>query len=220
MRDYKKLKHVLIASFVLTFYGCKEVAVQVDQCALNPTQEEQENGQVRKCVLPEKDEFANLEINANLRDFIADREGKMLDALERLKIVVNSKEFKQQILNHEYQGQKMFVDNQGYSNLEIYNLIMLGAETLSPSEDEEIDIDITLYYSNNSTVGYTYPDTNRIWVNDKFFAVNSLGKVAANVLHEWTHKIGFDHDFKRTTRRNFSIPYGVGTIIEKMVDGM
>ena len=97
---------------------------------------------------------------------------------------------------------------------------MLGAETLSPEEDEEIDIDITLYYSNNSTVGYTYPNTNRIWVNDKFFAVNSLGKVAANVLHEWTHKIGFDHDFKRTTRRNFSIPYGVGTIIEKMVDGM
>ena len=97
---------------------------------------------------------------------------------------------------------------------------MLGSEELNPGDNETIDIDITLYFANNSTVGYTYPNVNKIWVNNKFFAGFSLGKVAANVTHEWTHKLGFGHDFNRTTRRNSSVPYGVGTIIQQLVDGL
>jgi hypothetical protein len=174
----------------------------------------------RVCTVPEREEGANLEVNPQLRDFAPDKEQKMLNAIERLKIVINSKEFKQRILDHKYQNKNSFVDNQGLTNEEIYEVLMLGAETLIPEKDGEMDVDITLYYKNNSTVGYTYPDTNRIWVNDKFFATYSLGKVAANVVHEWSHKVGFEHDFSRTEKRNFSVPYGVGTIIRELVDAM
>jgi hypothetical protein len=187
---------------------------------MEESKDESDQVPARDCVIPEREETANLTINASLRDFGPEKEEKMRDALDRLKIIINSKVFKSRILNHEYQGEKTFVDNGGLTNEEIYEKLMIGAETLMPDEDEEVDVDITLYYKSNSTVGYTYPDTNRIWVNDKFFATFTLGKVAANVTHEWTHKIGFGHDFNRTAKRDFSVPYGVGTIIQELVDGM
>jgi len=197
---------------------CVMPEAQIEQSALQADNPEQEPPKV--CLLPKANPEANLLINFNLQDFPVDREEKMLRAIERLMIIVNSEEFRQRVLDHEYNGERTFVDNDGLSNEEIYLKIMEGAEKLSPEVDGEIDIDVTLYYKNNSTVGYTYPDVARIWVNDKFFATNSLGKVAANLLHEWTHKIGFGHDFSSTASRPYSVPYGVGTIVKELVDGM
>lgn len=157
-------------------------------------------------------------VNYVLRDFSAQQAQKMDEAIEKLVAIVNSEKFKQRVLNHTYNGVLTFVDNEGLTNREIYERLMQGSETLNPAIDSEMDIDITLYYSNNSTVGYTYPNSERIWVNDKFFRSNSLGRVAANVIHEWTHKLGFDHDFNRTTRRNYSVPYGIGTIVRQLID--
>ncbi len=173
-----------------------------------------------ECNVPEREKEANLVVSAQLHDFNPEQEAKMLQALERLEIVINSQEFKKRVLEHQYQGEYTFVDNEGLSNEEIYNKIMEGAETFDPVVDEELDLDITLYYRNNSTVGYTYPNTHKIWVNNKFFAGFTLGKVAANAMHEWTHKIGFGHDFKKTARRSYSVPYAVGTIVKELVDGM
>ena len=97
---------------------------------------------------------------------------------------------------------------------------MLGSEVLIPGNDEEMDLDITLYYANNSVVGYTYPDTTRVWTNDKFFSTYTYAQVAQNVVHEWIHKLGFGHDYNRTTRRNYSVPYGIGTIIKDLIEEM
>lgn len=226
--EFKKRSMLFCTLAILI--ACEEPIPVSENCVL-PTasrgiaavpQDDSDEGNVptRECVIPERAQMANLTINPSLRNFGPEKEEKMMDALERLKIVINSVEFKDRVLNHEYQGVKTFFDNGGLTNEEIYEKVMLGAETLMPEDDEEIDVDITLYYKNNSTVGYTYPDTNRIWVNDKFFSTFTLGKVAANVTHEWTHKIGFIHDFNRTTRREFSVPYGIGSIIQELVDKM
>lgn len=169
---------------------------------------------------------SGLDINANLTNFTASQEEKMREALKRLKIVVNSEQFRERVLAHTYNGSNQFVNNNGLSNEEIYIRIMEGAETLSRDGDggnvvdSEMDIDIKLYYSSRSTVGYTYPNVLQIWVNRKYFIPNSLGAVAANVIHEWTHKLGFGHDSKRTSRRPYSVPYGVGTIMKDLVNNM
>lgn len=161
---------------------------------------------------------ADLEINAYLRDFSLTQESKMNSALVKLNIVLNSEEFRIKVLNHSYNGSKTFVNNNGQSNREIYETILKGAETLNGIEDQEVDVDITLYYSNNSTVGYTYPNVNRIWVNNKFFSTYSHGSVAANVAHEWLHKLGYGNDSNRTTRRDYSVPYGIGGIVRSLVN--
>ena len=224
MQKWPSLFHVLLVSFSILSMACNQETPPVDVVACELSQKQEDTGEeverAPACVIPERAAEANLEINVAFRDFLPEQEAKMQDALERLLIVMNSTEFKERILNHEYQGEKVFVDNNGLSNEEIYQAIMEGAETLDPVIDEEIDIDITLYFANNSTVGYTYPNVDRIWVNNKFFSRNTLGKVAANVAHEWTHKLGFNHDFNRTTRRNFSVPYAVGSIVQELVDGL
>lgn len=228
---YQKAQLLLVLLISIFLASCDKEVAKLDECLLpgeqgsqleaEDTSETTEEVKVPKaCNIPLREPAANLEINYILNDFPEDREEKMHKAVERLMLIVNSVEFKERVLNHEYKGEKTFVDNDGMTNEEIYQRLMDGAEKLSPEVDEEIDLDITLYYRNNSTVGYTYPNVEKIWVNDKFFAKNSFGKVAANLIHEWLHKLGFKHDKKRTARRAYSVPYGVGTIMRELVDGM
>lgn len=222
-RHLRKLVPFMVLSVLLS--ACKEAPTQLNaHCLLPgeeaPEQSEQDAELPRECAIPEQAENGKVAINALLREFSEQDENKMRKALERLRLVLNSKEFKQRVLDHTYEGEKTFVDNNGLTNEEVYEVIMNGAEDLLPDVDHEADLDITLYHKNNSTVGYTYPNTIRIWVNKKFFANFTLGKVAGNAVHEWTHKLGFGHDFKRTVRRNYSVPYAIGTIVQEMVDSM
>jgi hypothetical protein len=168
----------------------------------------------------EKSEESNLEISITLRKFSTKQEIKMREALRRLKIVVNSEEFRIRVLDHEYKNEYTFVDNDDLTNEEIYEKLMAGAETLSPEVDEEMDIDFTMYYKRNNVVGYTYPSTQKIWVNSRFFNSANYGKIAANAIHEWSHKVGFGHSYKNNSRRPFSVPYGIGTIIKDLVNAM
>ncbi len=225
MKEFSNLSKITLLSFLLV--ACKEQVPSVEECLLpsevSQNQKASKEGpdqSPRICRELTPSLEANIEVNAVLRDFSFEKEEKMQKALRRLKLVINSEEFKQKVLNHEYQGQKKFIDNQGLTNLEVYESLLRASETLLPGEDNEIDVDITLYYSNNSTVGYTYPNVIGIWVNDKFFSTYTLGKVAANVVHEWTHKLGYTHDFNRTSQRSYSVPYGVGSIVEELVDSL
>lgn len=161
-----------------------------------------------------------MNFHVQLTDFNPQQEEKMLAALERAKLVINSTAFKERVLNHTFNDERAFSENNGQSNEEIYETFMAGAEDLLPEIDYEMDLDITLYYANNSTVGYTYPNTLRIWVNNKFFSGYTLGQVAANAVHEWTHKIGYGHSRYNSPSRPYTVPYGIGSIIQELVDGM
>ncbi len=209
----------------LILYSCKESTIVVADCILPSERESQnldspEDDQKSLCLLPTREPNANLTATLTLQDFSVQDEIKMEKAIERLKIVINSVAFKNRVLNHTYNGQKTFVDNEGLTNQEIYDKVMLGSEVLIPGNDEEMDLDITLYYANNSVVGYTYPDTTRVWTNDKFFSTYTYAQVAQNVVHEWIHKLGFGHDYNRTTKRNYSVPYAIGTIIKDLIEEM
>lgn len=178
------------------------------------------NDQIRACEIPEQDPNANLEINVSMTNFNELQEAKMREALKRLKFVMNSVEFRERVLNHTFNGEKTFVENNGMSNEEIYENIMNANETLLPDIDHEMDLDVTLYYKYGSTVGYTYPNTTRIWVNSRFFGGFSFGQVAANAAHEWTHKLGFGHSFYNNSARPYTVPYGIGSIVNELVDNM
>lgn len=137
-------------------------------------------------------------------------------ALELIVEIVQSEDFKKRVLSHSYQGDKTYVNNLNLSNEEIYQKLLLAAEDLRQIEDNTMDMTATLYYSNNSTVGYTYPNTMNIWLNTKFFNDYSIPELCNTLFHEWTHKLGFDHDSNVTTRRNYSVPYGIGEIVETL----
>ena len=155
-----------------------------------------------------------------LSGFNQEQDIKIREVLKRVKLVINSEEFKQRVLNHEFQGTKTFVDNAGLTNEEIYQKIMDGEEMLIPGVNHTMDLSLTMYYTNNSTVGYTYADTTMVWMNSKFFNSYTYGEAGGNVVHEWTHKLGFEHSYYNDYARPYSVPYAIGTIIEDLIDTM
>jgi hypothetical protein len=157
-----------------------------------------------------------LDANVQFVNFERDQEEKVHKAIEIIKKVVASSEFRDRVLNFSYQGKKQFVDNKGMTNAQVYQAILDGKEDLYPEVDHEMDLELELYHSSSSTVGYTYPDTVRIWMNTKFFDVYTPSEVAHNIFHEWTHKLGFDHASSYSESRDYSVPYGLGYLMEEL----
>lgn len=157
------------------------------------------------------------ETNIRIYKFSASGKRKIEQAADLIKEVVASEEFKNHVLNHRYNGKKQFANNNGLTNKQIYHKILEGAEQLRPAKDNEMDLDLELYTDNGSnTVGYTYPNTNRIWMNSKYFNKNTPALVTTNMMHEWLHKLGFGHDVEATARRPYSVPYAIGYIVRDL----
>jgi hypothetical protein len=134
-------------------------------------------------------------------------------AIEIIKKVIATEEFRDKVIGHTYNGSKTYVDNGGFSNEQIYQKILDGAETLKPLKNNTMDMTVELYYAATSTVGYTYPNVSKIWVNTKYFNTNSVTSVSANLMHEWLHKLGFKHAVSYSISRDYSVPYAIGRMV-------
>lgn len=146
----------------------------------------------------------------------AAQERKLLAAAELIKKVITSEDFKERVLNYAHNGINAFVDNKGLSNSQIYQIIMDGAETLLPEKNHRMDVEVELFHEKNITIGYTYPNTRRIWMNTKYFNQYTPLQVADNLMHEWIHKLGFDHEVKWNKHREHSVPYAIGYIVKDL----
>jgi hypothetical protein len=161
-------------------------------------------------------EAYTFDTNIDFLNTTTTQQDKFDQAIELIKRVVATEEFRTAVINHTYNGSKTFVDNGGYTNSQIYQKMLEGAETLQPLKNNTMDMEVELYYAATSTVGYTNSGTTRIWVNTKYFNTNSFGGVAANLVHEWLHKLGFRHASSYTTSRDYSVPYAVGRMISRI----
>lgn len=154
-------------------------------------------------------------------------EVKLKQALRHAVSVLNSKEFEAFVkgFSYEYTActgalwwkrcRKVVVNNFNWngdlSNTQVYNKIMTGSETLRPEPDNEVDIDLVIDRRNKRGVlGYTYPNSIKQWIYANFFARASYKEIAANLVHEYFHKLGFDHAFKYHHTRQFTVPYAGG----------
>lgn len=150
---------------------------------------------------------------------------KITDAGALLGEVLNSQEFKNKVLDFSYRNytgyfwwKKWFTVNgfyqSGMTNEQVYEKIMSGSESRKPEADNEADIHVVVLNKTNSRViGYTYPmvDTQYLYLN--WAKMLTAVELASNMGHEWCHKLGFEHDFKSTRLRPYSVPYGIGNII-------
>lgn len=151
--------------------------------------------------------------NVELLNFNDTQAEKYNQAVELVKLVVGTEEFRNRILNYTYDGAKQFSNNNGLSNAQIYQSILDAAEKLQPAKNNRMDLEVELYYENNSVVGYTNGSTTQIWVNTKFFNNYKINSVAGNLFHEWLHKLGYGHDSASTARRPYSVPYAIGYLV-------
>lgn len=151
---------------------------------------------------------------------------KLMQAKELVEMIINSAAFKSRVLSFSSNGVQGFVQNNGMSNQQIFDYLMSGAEKYPAQTvaDHFMDYDLVLYkpkwYQSKKVLGYTSQDTSIIHINKKFFSDAEINQIAMNLVHEWTHKMGFGHDFKRTARRPSSVPYGIGYIIRDLGNKM
>jgi hypothetical protein len=148
--------------------------------------------------------------------FDGDKGMKLESALRLLEEVVNSEEFKERVINFKNKkGLRAFASNLGLSNEDIYARFMEGRETLQQDTPNEMNFFLKLYNNPWSRViGYTSASTNLININWKYFKGNSMNNVAANLAHEWVHKIGFGH---KSASEHDSAPYAIGYIVGELV---
>lgn len=151
--------------------------------------------------------------NVELLNFDTTQAEKYNSAVELVKLVVATEEFRTRVLNFTYDGAKQYSNNNGLTNAQIYQTILDAAEKLQPAKNNRLDLEVELYYANNSVVGYTNGSTTQIWVNTKFFNNYKINSVAGNLFHEWLHKLGYGHDSASTARRPYSVPYAIGYIM-------
>lgn len=131
------------------------------------------------------------------------KESKLLDAVELLREVFASEEFKERILGHRYKRRYRFAYNQGLTNFQIYQKILKGREKLYPYINNAMDVEVGFFTDLKSIViGYTWPHSKKIWMNTKYFNRYGAEEIAAHLTHEWLHKLGFDHERKRTAVGN------------------
>lgn len=145
------------------------------------------------------------------------KEQKIYEAVEILRMVFSSPEFKRRILRHRFNGRYRFAKNKGLTNRQIYYRILNGMERLYPYQNNAMDVEIELYSDYTSNVlGFTRPRSRRIWMNTKYFNRNTPVQIASNLTHEWLHKLGFDHERHRCWSRKYSVPYAVGYIVRDL----
>lgn len=147
------------------------------------------------------------------------------EKIEReMETIVNSDLFRELVLAIKYKhGETSYWRDA--PNQEIYDHIISGKETLNPIEDGEIDIVIDDYYTWRRVIGYTYPNIQTIYTNTKYFDSENLSPErhhrkmsGSNAMHEYGHKLGFDHDFRATSRRKYSLCYLLNDIYEQCWD--
>ena len=151
--------------------------------------------------------------NVELLNFTSTQEEKYNKAVDLVKLVVGTEEFRTRVLNYTYNGSKQYANNKSLTNAQIYQSILDAAETLQPAKNNRMDLEVELYYQNNTVVGYTNGSTTQIWVNTKYFDQYKENSVAGNLFHEWLHKLGYGHDSAATTARPHSVPYAIGYIM-------
>lgn len=161
-------------------------------------------------------EATSFRTNLSLVNFDLLEREKVLAAALLIEKIIATEEFRDRIFEHTVGGKKTFSNNNGLTNKQIYDRILLGAETLFPVKNNAMDVELELIYEDSTTVGYTYPSSTRIWMNRKYFERYTTREVAANLMHEWLHKLGFDHAHSPTPERSTSVPYAVGYLIRNL----
>jgi len=159
-----------------------------------------------------------------LNNYSEAERAKFMRAMALAEKVINSKEFEQRIKNYQwtYNGviYNTFKLNQGFSNEEIFEKFKSGADKFNTEADGDIDVNSTLYYSWKSTIGYTYPNTYKTWINRKFFSSFTEAEIVGNVIHEYMHNVGFGHAFNNNPTRQHTVPYAFGYIARDIAKEM
>lgn len=168
-------------------------------------------------------------VRLEIKSRVSDKE---LDKLDQAALVmvkaVSSPQFKEfcegytyRVKKYRWEGLKKvywyedfegFWENEGKTQIEIYNNILMGNEVLDPTVDYEADIHLKVDRSyKQGVIGYTYPSKKTIWIYEWVLKEKDPEYIAGFYLHEVCHKLGYSHDSGK--RKKHTVPYACGNYI-------
>lgn len=153
--------------------------------------------------------------------YTTNEQKKLGEATNLMAKVLNSREFRDAVMNATYAGKPGFAD-EARSPREIYEAIRGAKENFTDAADGEVDLNLKLEnfsWFQRKVVGYTTPSSDTITTNRRFFGSYEPAEVAGHLAHEWLHKVGFEHDHAATRDRPYSVPYAVGDLVDKLAKG-
>lgn len=142
-----------------------------------------------------------------------------------METVLNSREFRDRVLAHEWNGAKQYADNDGLTNEEIYHRIREAVEYDNPDGRPYVmelvhRIGRPWFCAWRKAIGYTVFGSPLITTYYCKYHRMTDADLGGHFTHEWMHRIGFVHDFHLTAKRPYSVPYGVGRIAGEILDEM
>lgn len=144
------------------------------------------------------------------------------NALVKFEIVMNSDELRALILNFSCQLGKRFEDNLGLTNQQVFEKLYAGEEVYKTGVDYTADLHLVLaqkrkpFLRKNPAIGFGRPGQKEICTYSWWFNGIEDYEYTGHIAHEWSHKVGFNHSFRATSTRDFSVPYAFGNIVEEL----
>lgn len=161
-------------------------------------------------------------VNILATKYFASKDHKKLDKIiAAVESVLSSEAFREKVLNYTYQGKKQFAWNDGKSNEQIYREIMQANESSTPGVNGVVDVSLhawTPWYIFSRALAYTTPTTKWINIKKSYLRKGSIASLSDTLVHEWTHKLGFNHDYNSTAERPYTVPYAVGGIVYDLLE--
>lgn len=132
---------------------------------------------------------------------------KISASLKEAHLKLISEDFKKEVLNFtQPNGTKAFYQT-SLTNEEVYKKLITATWHYHIK-----------FYSNCISSARAFVSNPKHVVNLNWckIANNHISKIANTLVHEQTHTFSFTHDYKPTPLRPYSVPYGIGGIIEKL----
>lgn len=135
------------------------------------------------------------------------RFARYVELCNRAEEIVNSALFREEMLKKEF----AYTDK---TSAEVLEAMLAGSELLIRDANGVWNWEVGFYYKKRTKVlGWTNASILTVWVNTAKFDYMDDEEVMANIVHEYLHKIGFDH---RSAKDWKSVPYAVGYLVEEI----
>ena len=95
-----------------------------------------------------------------------------------------------------------------------------NAEVAEHLKTSRLTVPVVMYYTSKGVIGYRSPPSPVVHTNRGFHGLKTEytnRTRASNLTHERSHVLNYGHDYKRTSRRPYSVPYSINAAFDSCV---
>jgi hypothetical protein len=152
-----------------------------------------------------------------------EREIIMKKVMKIFEKVMNDIAFQNDIASFSYEYDVDGDPNANMTPLQVATKLMDGAEVYKTDIDHTANLHWFIEFHRkplrflhpDPPIGYGDPGKISIYTYSWFFDEGDIAGITGHIAHEWSHKVGFDHDPNNHPGRENTVPYAFGYMVEQ-----